>query len=195
MKDLFDLTVTRRTYSADLFSYPCVDPGSNFFKNNHVSIVNNKPTMLGKYVAEKCKEREAQITDSPDEHTDILIVNTPFIIGDNIPQTEEIYFDILFHYIKPTQKAIPDMLKKNRGQVVFVLPPHALIPSVEYAQMAAFAMAGSVKGLAQMFAPKGVVVNGIVLGEQEDYETIADWIVFLAGNNARNIIGELILCN
>jgi NAD(P)-dependent dehydrogenase (short-subunit alcohol dehydrogenase family) len=87
------------------------------------------------------------------------------------------------------------MLKKNWGQIVFVLPPHVLTPSTEYAQMSAFAVAGAVKGLALLFAPKGIVVNGIVLGDRKDYETIADWIVFLASNNARNIVGELILCD
>jgi NAD(P)-dependent dehydrogenase (short-subunit alcohol dehydrogenase family) len=85
------------------------------------------------------------------------------------------------------------MLKKETGNIVFVLPPNAVTPSVEYYRMGVFAVIGLIKGLALQYAPQGIVINGIVLGEQKMYQAIAEWVIFLASGNSRNIIGELII--
>jgi NAD(P)-dependent dehydrogenase (short-subunit alcohol dehydrogenase family) len=195
MNDLYDLflTINKRKYPGTLFSYPCVDPNSAFLQDKNVVIFGNTCSALEEQLIKKCKAKGAALCDDLNDDTDILIINAPFGKNDELSQTEELYFDTLFHYIKPSQKAITSMLKRKCGQIVFVLPPHATIPSVEYTSMAAFAIVGLTKGLALKFAPNGIVINGLVLGDSEDYETIADWVVFLASGNARNIVGELIV--
>jgi hypothetical protein len=193
MNTLYDITWTRRSFSPDLFSYPCVDPNTPFLKDKNVTVFQGENNALGKRIERNCAARGAYISNALNETTDILIINTPLVKYEEEHNTTEKYYDILFHYIKPAQRAIPFMRKKRRGHIVFVLPPHATVPSVEYGQIAAFAAAGLAKGLAMRYAPAGIVINGIVLGDSEDYDAIAEWIVFLASGNAGNIIGELII--
>jgi hypothetical protein len=183
----------KNKYPPVLFSYPCVDPNTPFFEGKHVVVPGHTANTLGAEIIKKCSAKGAAINETIDADIDILIINTPIVTYDTIIQTEETYFDILFHYIKPAQKAVVSMLDRNKGQIVFVLPPYANRPSVEYAQMAAFAVVGMIKGLAKQYAPKGIVVNGIILGEKYDDAAIAEWAVFLASGNARNIIGECIV--
>jgi NAD(P)-dependent dehydrogenase (short-subunit alcohol dehydrogenase family) len=193
LKNLKEYSITRRNYPLSLFTYPCVDPNTDYFENKNIMITEKKLTTLGEQLIEKCKDKGAKIFNTINEDIDILIVNSPYLIKEKPPQTEEAYFDVLFHYLRPAKKALSFMLKRNRGQIVFILPPQATIHSVEYAQMASFAVVGLMKGLALEYAPKGIVVNGIVLGESEDYDTVAEWVAFLASGNARNIVGELII--
>jgi hypothetical protein len=190
---LYDISIVKGKYPLGLYTYPCVNPNDDFLKDKNVMLFENKMTILGENIIRLCKGKGANIYNTARENTDILIVNAPFLKNDKLCQTEEMYFEILFHYIKPAQKIIPYMLKKGIGQIVFILPPNSTVPSIEYAQMAAFATVGLTKGLAVQYAPKGIVVNGIVLGDKEDYDTIAEWVVFLSSGNARNIVGELIV--
>jgi NAD(P)-dependent dehydrogenase (short-subunit alcohol dehydrogenase family) len=193
MKDLYDISIGLKRYPEALFAYPCVDSNVPFLAGKNVTVFENQKNDLSEWLLEDLKDKGAVIHNAIHENIDILIINAPFLRIDKIEQTEKTYFDILFHYIKPAQKAIPFMAKKRQGQICFILPPKATIPSVEYSQMAAFASVGLVKGLALQYAPKGIVINGIVLGEKENYDSIAAWITFLSGGNARNIIGELIV--
>jgi hypothetical protein len=191
MNTLHDITLTKRSFSQNLFSYPCIDPNTPFLKDKNVMVFQNESNVLGEQIKRNCTVRGANISDVLNETTDILVINTPYIKHDWENSSEK-YYEVLFHYIKPVQKVIPIMQRKGYGNIVFVLPPHATVPSVEYGQIAAFAIAGLTKGLAMKYASTGIVINGMVLGDNEDYNAIAKWIVFLAGGNARNIIGELI---
>jgi hypothetical protein len=194
MKDLYDISIGLRRYPEVLFSYPCVDPNTVFLAGKNVLVFESRKNSLSEWLLKDLKNKGATLHNTINENIDILIINTPFLIGDEkIKQTEETYFDILLHYIKPIRETMPFMVKKKRGQICFILPPKATLPSVEYNQMAAFASVGLLKGLALQYASKGIVINGVVLGEKENYDSIAEWIIFLSGGNARNIIGELII--
>jgi NAD(P)-dependent dehydrogenase (short-subunit alcohol dehydrogenase family) len=192
MKMLHEITIEKRSFPLDIFTYPCVDPNTDFLKGKNIFIYENSRNILGDELEKKCKDKGAVICNALTEDSDILIINSPLLIDTKLPQTEKTYYDILFHYIKPAQEAIRFMQKKSWGQIVFVLPPFALIPSVEYTGMASFAAAGLAKGLALRYAPMGIVTNGLVLGRQTDYDAIAEWVVFLASGNARYIVGGLI---
>jgi hypothetical protein len=192
MKKVYDIKGTFRDYPDSLFNYPCVDPNTTFLTDKNVYIFENNTTGFGHNLVVMCKDKGARICDSLNCDIDILVINTPFLKTTETIQTGEAYFDVLFHYIKPVQQVLPVMLKKKWGQIVFVLLPEALVPSVEYTGNAAFAVGGIVQGLALEYARKGIVVNGVVLGESPDFDVAAEWILFLASGNARNIVGEII---
>jgi NAD(P)-dependent dehydrogenase (short-subunit alcohol dehydrogenase family) len=192
MKKIYDITGTFRDYPDTLFNYPCVDPNTAFLTDKNVFVFENSATEFGQCLVTACRNKGANVCDSLNCDIDILVLNTPFLRTDEIVQSGKAYFDILFYYIKPVQQVLPVMLKKKWGQIVFVLPPQALEPSVEYTGNAAFAVGGMVKGLALEYARKGIVVNGVVLGESPDFDTAAEWVLFLASGNARHIVGELV---
>jgi hypothetical protein len=191
MNILHDITLTKISFLPKLFSYPCVDPNTPFLKGKNVMVFQDKSNLLGEQIKRHCTVRGAYISDTLNENIDILVINVPFIKHDDKENDKEKYYEVLFHYIKPAQKAIPFLI--GGGHIVFVLPSYAMIPSVNYDQIAAFAVVGLIKGLAMKYASAGIVINGIVLGDNEDYDAIAEWVVFLASGNAKNIIGELIV--
>jgi hypothetical protein len=192
MKTIHEIFIQKQSFPLDLFTYPCVDPNVYFFTGRNITFCQKGHTLLGEKVREKCKNKGAAVYDVVNKDTDILIVNSPFLKNEKPGNDENAYYDVLFHYIKPVQQVIPFMLEKKHGQIVFILPPSALTPSTNYAMTAAYASAGLVKGLALKYASLGITVNGLVLGESEDFDIIAEWVVFLASGNARNIMGGLV---
>jgi hypothetical protein len=193
MKILYDITITIRRLLGSLYDYPCINPNTIFLRNKNVCVVGGKTTGLAEKIIKKCGEKGADTSNSLNEHADILvIIPPPVLAAHENNQTEETYFNVLFHYIKPVQYILPSMLEKQYGQIVFILPGQAVTPSVDYAGTAAFACGGIARGLALEYAEKGIVVNGLVVNEHIDFDVITDWVVFLASGNARNIVGELI---
>jgi hypothetical protein len=189
MKTLYNITARMRKLPLNLFDYPCVDPNLPFLLGKKIFIVDNG-TVSAQKITESCKAKGAEINTSIKE-SDVLIITSP-PVAQTENTTEEAYFDILFHYIRPVGKVLPYMLNKNRGNIIFILTAKALTPSVEYSGIAEFAAAGLLKALAQEYADKGIVINGIAIDEKTEHGIAADWVVFLASGNARNIVGEII---
>jgi NAD(P)-dependent dehydrogenase (short-subunit alcohol dehydrogenase family) len=194
MKKLYDITARMRKLPLSLFDYPCVDPSSAFLTRKKIHIVDDG-TALAQKIVKSCIEKGAETDMVSGEGADILIINNLSI--DTKIQTEnssgEIYFDILFHYIRPVREVLPYMLNKNRGNIVFILPAEALSPSTEYSAIASYTVAALVRGLAQEYAGRGIVINGIAIDEETDLNIAARWVVFLASGNARNIVGVVIV--
>jgi hypothetical protein len=190
MKKLYDITARIRELPLNLFDYPCVDPNSLFLIGKKLYITGDG-TVLAQRIAESCKVKGVEINTAFNKESDVLIINSPSI-AQKENTNEEAYFDVLFHYIRPVRKVLPYMLNKNRGNIIFILQAKALASSIEYLGIATFAAAALVKGLAQEYAGKGIVINGIAIDEKTDCDIAAKWVVFLVSGNARNIIGEVI---
>jgi hypothetical protein len=190
MKKLYDITARMYKLPLNLFDYPCVDPNGAVLLGKKIHIVDDGAIPMQR-IAESCKAKGAELHTTFNKESDVLIINSP-----SMAQTENInedaYFDILFHYIRPVRKVLPYMLDKNRGNIIFILTAKALTPSVEYSRIAEFTAAGLLKGLAQQYAGKGIVINGVAMNEKTDRDIAAKWVVFLASGNARNIVGEII---
>ena len=81
--------------------------------------------------------------------------------------------------------------EKSFHHIVVMLPQESNVPSVKLNMMAYYAIYGLVKGLGELYAPKGIFVNGLM--PSKNISSIAsEWLSFLLSNNSNNIVGEIV---
>lgn len=128
----------------------------------------------------------------PDEICpEIAIIFPPKeVIGADADSRKE-YYRIMFHYIKFAQLMVKNMSKHPEvfHHLIFVFPSGADCLSCKLRDMAYYALTGLTAGLGKMYAPLSIVVNGLIIGgDQEDQLSI--WMEYLISNNSNNLIGQ-----
>ena len=178
-----------------LFEYPMVDPNSNYLDGKNIVVVtdnNDKWNVCLDSLKSKGADLEIGIQESCSGSLYGGIIFPPSIDGKE-SDTDK-YYRILEHYIFNAQKLIKCLGKNNKTfrHVLFVLPAHSDEYSTELDQMAYYAVYGLVKGLGEIYGPKAIFVNGLMLNEKVQNEMASEWASFLISTNANNIIGEII---
>lgn len=194
MKDIRLFNITR--YKDILFKYPCVSPLSPYFRGTDVYVLDEQ----GSYAS--CLEgiiakggnvitiSEASGADLCGDHA-IGIIMPPAVKNED---SEEAYYHILDYYIHFAQHFVKRM-KHCRGgfpHLIVVIPYGADRYSTRLSDMAFYAVTGMIGGLAREYGPQGIVVNGLMLGEQLRTDSVSHWLQFLASGNANNILGDII---
>lgn len=108
--------------------------------------------------------------------------------------SEEAYYHILYYYIHFAQRFVKQMKLCREGfpHLIVVVPFGADRYSTRLSDMAFYAVTGMIGGLAREYGPQGIVVNGLMLGEQLRTDSVSHWLQFLASGNANNILGDII---
>lgn len=152
--------------------------------------------------------------------TDIL-VNNAGLVGGDIRNTSEVDFDKI---INTNLKSVfflsrliaEDMVKNGiEGNILNIASSSSLRPAISAYTLSKWGVRGLTQGLAKMFAPHGIVVNGLAPGPtatpmlgKKDYsdialptspigryalpEEIAAMALFLCGPQGRTIIGDIV---
>jgi hypothetical protein len=170
-----------------LFEYPLVDPNSEYLKNKEILILGE----IEDDILEEVKLKKANLIRLDSFNGDTIpygAILAP-VQGDD---SCEGYYKIIDYYILNLQKIIKVMQReKSFHHIVVMLPQESNVPSVKLNMMAYYAIYGLVKGLGELYAPKGIFVNGLM--PSKNISSIAsEWLSFLLSNNSNNIVGEIV---
>lgn len=194
MKDIRLFNITR--YKDMLFKYPCVSPLSDYLRGTNVYVLDE----TGDYAS--CLESIIAkggnvITISKPEDADIRGDHGVGIImppGVKYEDSEETYYHILDYYIHFAQRFVKQMKHCREGfpHLIVVVPYGADRYSTRLSDMALYAVTGMIGGLAREYGPQGIVVNGLMFGDQLHTDSVSHWLQFLASGNANNILGDVV---
>lgn len=160
------------------------------------------------------------INTLPSKKLDILVNNAGLVGGDIRTTTESEFDSIISTNLKSTfflsKYCASHMIKNNiKGNIMNVASSSSLRPAVSAYTLSKWGIRGLTEGLAKMFAPHGITVNGVAPGPtatpmlgKSDYsdishpdiplrryalpEEIAAMALFLCGPMGKTIIGDII---
>ena len=191
MKDISFFNIVR--YNDNLFEYPCVNPQTDYLSGKYVWVrCEDEPNEMLKGVEMKggsimILKSDEYIHNQPTPYAGIIF--PPKISEDS----KNGYYEILNYYIKFSQMMVHKLcVFKPFSHLLFILPPNSTECSMRLDRMAYFALSGLVQGLGKIYAPKGLFVNALVLGDNTDKELTTEWITFLISNNSNNMVGQII---
>lgn len=163
---------------------------------------------------------EKLLSQVPNSKIDILVNNAGLVGGDIRSTSEKEFDDIINTNLKSVfflSKLVAEHQIRNHleGNILNVASSSSLRPAISAYALSKWGIRGLTEGLAKMYVPHKIVVNGIAPGPtatpmmgKEDYsdialpsnplgryalpEEIAAMAVFLAGPQGRMIVGDIV---
>lgn len=194
MKEIRFLNITH--YKDMLFKYPCVSPLSAYFRGVNVYVLDEQGGYASCLEGIIAKGGNVKTVSEPvdadicGDHA-IGIIMPPIVKDDD---SKDAYYHILDYYIHFAQRFVKRMKHCREGfPHLIVIVPHGVDAySTHLSDMAFYAVIGMIGGLAREYGPCGIVVNGLMLGEQLHEDSVSHWLQFLASGNGNNILGDII---
>lgn len=182
--DMKNIFFFKKDFCQDhLFTYPCKDSNSKYLEKQTVAIFDDSSTIQSEWFI----KNGAEVLLNPSNG-----VMTKVKIAVVMPNKCKDYYGVLDYYIHLLQKLVNSMKSKHEFRhLIVVLPAKSDECCTEFARMAHYAIYGLIKGLGKMYAPYGLLVNGLILNEIDITKNLEEWILYLASDNSCNTVGQV----
>lgn len=196
---MIDLTITFRKINDSILRIPCINTSLNQFSSKEVWALCEQNEFLEIIDSLKKTGANIQVYDHYEYIHSAIKPNCGLIFPPCVSIDDdsiEAYYKVIDYYFKFLQMITHKMYVSKSdnvlGHLIIVLPCGSSNFSNKLAGMAYFSISGLIKGLAKMYADKGIVCCGLELGTTHSKELLTEWICFLSSENSNNIIGDLI---
>jgi len=171
-----------------LLQYPCVDSNDFFLIDKKISLFSNDDLIDSSWFENKGAKVNKNPSDKESSFSNIGIV-CPL---QNSEDSEKGYYSVFDYYIKKIQL----LIHKQKGtpgfkHLIIVLPSQSDECGFSYDRMAYYALSGLVKGLAKIYGENSIFINGIILNDNNNIDSLRQVILYLSSDNSNNTVGQL----
>lgn len=187
MKNLFYIKINKERISTNLFEYPCESISDFHLDKRNICIIGGHNQWKNQLKEEiSFKHPECNLTNNPENCTDIIILPSNFEASNNTPQ---LYFDELFYYQDVALLSIHTNTN-NLKNIILILPSDSDIYSTNYKRMADYATLCFSKGLSNQYANKGIHVYTLLINESLNICAFMETILYCLSKNSNHIVGK-----